>query len=40
MSSQRADKFISIDDRPYRIAFGTYTPAKDKLEMQSCGPNI
>jgi len=34
------DKFISIDDRPYRFVFETYTPATDKREMQPCGPNV
>ena len=34
------DEFITIDDRPYRIATGTYTVASDQLELHSCGPNI
>jgi hypothetical protein len=33
------DKFISIDDRPYRIAGGRYTLENGKLELWSCGPN-
>ncbi len=34
------DKFITVDDRPYRIAAGTYTPETQKLELSACGPNI
>ena len=34
------DAFITIDDRPYRIATGTYAPDTGRLELSSCGPNI
>ncbi len=33
------EKFITIDDRPYRIATGTFSPATGKLELNSCGQN-
>lgn len=34
------DKFITLDDRSYRSASGTYTPSRDKLEINHCGPNV
>jgi hypothetical protein len=29
-----------VDDRAYRFAGGTYDVAKDRLEMEFCGPNL
>lgn len=34
------DKFITIDDRPYRIATGSYEPETGALEIEACGPNM
>jgi hypothetical protein len=29
-----------IDDRPYKIAFGNYDLLRDKLTVETCGPNV
>lgn len=32
--------YMEHDDRDYLIAFGTYTVAKDTLELATCGSNL
>ena len=33
-------EFATIDDRPYRYAWGTYNVARDTLVIETCGPNV
>jgi hypothetical protein len=32
--------YIELDDRDYRVAFGSYDVVADKLDLRLCGPNL
>lgn len=34
------EHLLMLDDRPYRVAFGKYDIASDRVKLRSCGPNI
>ena len=36
----RPREFYSIDDRPYRLVYGSYDIAADRLTIESCGNNV
>jgi hypothetical protein len=37
---ERNEVYIELDDRDYRVAFGTYVVASDTLQLRTCGGNI